>query len=867
MELLEREDFLGALGEYAEDAAAGRGRLVLVTGEAGIGKTALIDAFRASRPDVRWLWGACDGGFTPRPLGPLYDIAASAGGRLRDLVSPGTERNEMFAGILEELAKAGPTGVVVEDLHWADEATLDWLSHLSRRVGNLPVLVLVTSRDDEPGDDRLLAEVMGRLATHGSTRRIRLPRLTAQALKHLAGAQYAEELHALTGGNPFYVGEVLAMGATEVPPSVADVVGARVRGHSPDAQRILAAAAILGRPSQASLLAAVAGVSPAAVDECSASGALLEDGQDLVFRHELTRRAVEDAVPRVQATELHRIALLALEREGADVAELTHHAVCAADVAAVLRHAPRAGRAAAEASAHREAIIQFQRALTHVDRMTPVEHADLEEALAESLTVRDQCAEAEEHWQGAITIRRVLGDRIALSRCLRRSGYCLLRLCRTEEARTVEHECYELMRDADDCVERAIAFWVRGVSDHLPLEDRRAAIEECARIGKDLGDDALVGKALLAGAFMVSRSGAMDFGALEKALVHGKRSGDTWLTASAYANIHEAKVEQLRFGLPPDVYEEGLAYCLDHEQHTYALFLRGSRVKELVRRGANEEAIDLALACLEESISPINKMHVTIGLVRAGFRLGRPEARVWLDDLWTLGLANNQSYWLVSVATAAAEAAWLLGDQSLLTEHLDEIYRRGLDDHPSLATGLGTWAHGDLTSWLSRLGRSVDRDHRLPAPYSLEVAGQYAEAADAWHELGCPFEEAVALTWTGDPGSMLHALEAFTDLGAAPAAANVRRLLHERGIKVPAQRRPRATTAAHPAGLTTREAEVLDVMRGGLTNAQIAQQLYLSPRTVDHHVSSILTKLGVTNRSDAVARARALAPDPIAPSC
>src|SRR3954452_2064249 len=144
MRLLERERFLDDLGTYAAEAAAGNGRLVVITGEAGIGKSSLVDIFRASRPDLRWFWGACDGGFTPRPLGPLYDIAASAGGRMRELVSSGTERSEMFAGILEELRGAGPTGVVIEDLHWADEATLDWLTYLSRRLGSLPVLVLAT---------------------------------------------------------------------------------------------------------------------------------------------------------------------------------------------------------------------------------------------------------------------------------------------------------------------------------------------------------------------------------------------------------------------------------------------------------------------------------------------------------------------------------------------------------------------------------------------------------------------------------------------------------------------------------------------------------------------------------------------------
>jgi DNA-binding CsgD family transcriptional regulator/tetratricopeptide (TPR) repeat protein len=865
MELLEREPFLDALGDYATDAGSGNGRLVVVTGEAGIGKTSLVDAFRARRPDIRWFWGACDGGFTPRPLGPLYDIAGAAGGRLRELCTPETDRNELFSAFAELLAEDGPTGVVLEDIHWADEATLDWLNHVSRRLPGLPALVLVTSRDDEPGDDGLLADVMGRLAGHRSTRRIRLPRLTPDAVRQVANGQYADDLHHLTGGNPFYLGEVLAMGADEVPPSVADIVRARLRRHSSTSQRILAAAAVLGRPAPASLLAAVAGVPAAAVDECHASGTLLADGHDFAFRHELTRRAVEDALPRVQAAELHRIALLVLEREGADAAELAHHAVGAGDAEAILRYATSAGRNAADASAHREAIIHFQRALTHVDQMTPAEHADLEEALAESLSARDQWVEAEEHWQGAIALRRVLGDRIALSRCLRRYGRCLSWLSRMEEARAVEEEGYELMRDADDCAERAIVLWVRGVSRHLALEERRAAIDECARIGKDLGDDALVGKALLAGAFVESNSEGIDFGALEEALVHGKRSGEAWLTAIAYANIHSAMVDQLRFDLFPDVYEEGLAYCLDHEEHAYSLFLRGSRVMELVRRGANDEAIDLALECLEETVSSSNRKHVMVGLVRAGFRLGRPEARAWLDELWALGQANNETSWPVSAATGigrwwtarqdvelvvAAEAAWLSGDQILLADHMDASYQPALEDD--------TWVHGDLTSWLFRLGHPVVLDRPLPAPYSLEIAGEYAEAADAWREIGCPFEEAVALSETGSPDLMRRALEILTDIGAGPAARKVRRLLEQKGVRVPAPRGPRATTKAHPAGLTAREADVLDLVRGGLTNAQIAERLFLSRRTVDHHVSSILAKLGVSNRADAAGRATRL---------
>ena len=853
MELLEREPFLDSLGGYARDAASGTGRLVLVAGEAGIGKTSLVDTFRAAHPEMRWLWGACDGGFTPRPLGPLYDIAASAGGRLRELCRAEPDRNELFAEFLSLLAAGTPTGVVIEDVHWADEATLDWLSHVSRRLAALPVLVLVTYRDDEP-DDGHLAGVMGRLAAHASTRRITVPPLTPAAVARLAGEKDGHEVHALTGGNPFYVGEVVALADGAVPPSVADVVRARVLRHSPPAQRILAGAAVLGRPATAEMLASVTGLSPSVLDECVASGTLLFDGPNFAFRHELTRRAVEEAVPRVQAAELHRVALVALERDGADAAELAHHALRAGDVDAVLRHAPAAGRAAAEASAHREGIIHLRRALEYADRLEPRDHADLAEALALSLSTRDQWSEAEVSWRKAIALRRTLDDPEALSRCLRRYARCLWRLCRTEEGRLADEEAYELMRDADDSAERAQVHYIRGSSEHIALEDRRAAIDECARIGKDLGDDALLGRALHARATLDYEFGDLDLDDLVAALEHGLRSGDHGLAACIYANLYECSVDLLRLDEFSDRYDEALTYALDHEQHTWSVCLRGTKVAELLRRGHNPDAVELALRTMEETISPANRMILGIGLTRAGFRLGRPEARRWLDDTWQLGEDNGETFWLIQIATAAVEGSWLAGDPTLVTPRVHEIYRDGLLRYP--------WVHGDLSAWLARLGHLVDPAREVPAPYALELAGGYADAAEAWHEIGAPFEEAVALTWTRDADSMRRALQVFTDLGSAPAAANVRRLLQEKGISVPTQRGPRATTAAHPAGLTAREAEVLDVMRGGLTNAQIAQRLYLSPRTVDHHVSSILGKLGVASRADAAARAGALTADP-----
>jgi DNA-binding CsgD family transcriptional regulator/tetratricopeptide (TPR) repeat protein len=850
MELLERQTQLALLAGCAADAASGHGRLVLVTGEAGIGKTVLVDEFCRARSDVRWFWGACDGGFTPRPLGPLHEIAIAAGGRLREVFSTDTDRNELFSAFGELLAgDDGPVGIVVEDLHWADEATLDWLAYVARRVGRARALVIATYRDADPSSDADLASVIGKVVAHGSTRRMTLPPLGPVAVRSLSGERDARDVLSLTGGNPFLVTELLANTSDDVPPSVADVVRSRVLDHSAPAQRMLAAAAILGRPASTSLLAAVAGVVPAALDECTASGTLVagHDGS-FTFRHELTRRAVEHGVPVVQARELHHIALLALERDAADPAELAHHAEACEDAAAVLRHAPRAGRAAAEAGSHREAIVQFRRALKHADRLEPLDRADLVEALAESLLARGEAAEAAELWRQGVALRRPLGDPVALSHCLRRYGLCLTRLCRQQERRVAEEESYELMRDADDCEERAWAHYVRSWADDVSPEDRRAAIAESIRISKDLCDDAMVGRSLVGKAYLDFSLGEDPFDDYTAAIELGMRSGDHNLTACAYENLYESLVFTLRIDEFSDRYDAALSYCLDHEEDAFRLYLRATRVIELVRMGRNHEAVELAEQTMEETISPLSRLQLLLGLSRASFRLGRSDARDLLEELWPLVRGNDEMIWLLQVATVAAEGAWLTGDSSLVADEVDEICRRGLTDHP--------WLHGELAAWLGRLGHRVEPHQQMPAPYSLELADRYAEAADVWRELGCPFEEAVALTWTGEEESMRRALEIFGRLGAAPAAAQVRRLLQDQGIRVPAPRGPRRTTAAHPAGLTAREAEVLSAVAEGLTNAEIAQRLFLSTRTVDHHVSAVLAKLGVSSRAEAADKAR-----------
>ena len=262
MELLEREPSLALLAGYAAEARRGDGRLVVLGGEAGVGKTTLLERFQRDLRDARWSWGACDGLFTPRPLGPLYDLADQLGGELLDLCARGASRDELFRALLRQVSGPGPVNVVVvEDIHWADEATMDLLRFAGRRLRDTRVLLIVTFRDDDLATDDQLRVALGELARHRTTRRIALAPLSADAVRALAGGSSLEAaaLYQLTGGNPFYVTEVLRAGMAEVPASARDAVLARAAGLGADARQLLEVAALTGARVEADLLEATAG--------------------------------------------------------------------------------------------------------------------------------------------------------------------------------------------------------------------------------------------------------------------------------------------------------------------------------------------------------------------------------------------------------------------------------------------------------------------------------------------------------------------------------------------------------------------------------------------------------------------------------
>jgi predicted ATPase len=493
--LLEREHVLAALEAAIEGARAGGGELVLVAGEAGIGKTALLRAFCEGHSDVRVLYGACDPLFTPRPLGPFVEIGERVGGRFAAAVCDAGP-HEVAAALVDECS-AAPSIVVLEDLHWADEATLDVLRLLARRVESTSALVVASYRDDELEPSHPLRFVLGQLPSGRALRRLSIERLSAEAVAALAAPHEvdAAELHRKTSGNPFYVTEALEASTDEIPQTVRDAVLARTARLDPDARTLLEAAAVSRPQAELWLLERLAGGAVASLEACLASGMLAATPSGVAFRHELARLAVEESLAPDRRLALHRAALDALAAVSeADLDRLAHHAAGAADAEAVLRYAPAAAERAAARGAHREAAAQYGRALEFGDRLPLRDQASMLLLRSTECYLTDQQEEAIADIRRAIECYRALADRRREGKAFSWLSNVLWCPGRTEEAAQAAHESVALLEQLPPGRELAVAYG-NVASLRMDAEDLEGTIAwatRAAELANDMEDDWIV---------------------------------------------------------------------------------------------------------------------------------------------------------------------------------------------------------------------------------------------------------------------------------------------------------------------------------------------------------------------------------------
>ncbi|HEY1391270.1 MAG TPA: AAA family ATPase [Ktedonobacterales bacterium] len=856
--LLERERELTALDTLLGETAAGQGRIALVTGEAGIGKTALVEHFLAQareqrRPPSRVLWAACEALFTPRPLGPLYDIAQQTPTPLRALLEGDANRSTLFTAVLDELVQA-PTILVVEDIHWADEATLDLLKYLARRIHRTAALLILTYRDDEVSRDHPLRLVLGDLPTRDVTR-LRLLPLSEAAVTILArqAGRPTGQLFDVTGGNPFFLTEVLASDAPGTPTSVSEAVLGRIARHTPTAQRLMDLVAVVPNQIEQWVISAVGAEDAPALDECIDGGMLHLESGAVRFRHELARLAVEGALSPARRQALHaRILRALLERatESALLARLAHHAAAAEDAALVLRFAPEAARQASARGAHREAMAHYQTALRYADRLELEQRAELLDEASYEAYLTEHMEEAIALCAAALTLWRALDRTEQIGHDLR-----LLATYHWVVGKHVDFERYALeavaiLESASAGHELAMAYAVLA-NVHMDAADGAATEmwgNRAIELAERLHDAEPISDALNSmGCSEYGRGADGGHAKLERSLALALEYGLEKNVARAYANLATYLVRAHNYAHAKTYLEDGIAYCVEHDLDVGLRTLQGDRARARMEQGDLAGANDEAKAILSVPwVSVANRTPALIVLGQLQARCGDPSAEMALDQARDLALATSDIQYIAPMAAARAEWRWLQGDYAGCVFEAD--------------VGLGATPHlrlprydGALAVWLWRCGAPTPRLPNIPLPYSLEIAGDWRAAADEWEHIGCPYEQALALLH-GDEAAQREALALFERLGALPAAEIARRSLRERGARG-LHRGPHPQTRANPQGLTSRQLEVLPLLAEGLHNAEIAERLSTSPRTVEHHVSAVLAKLDARSRAEAVRRA------------
>lgn len=869
MSLLERDQHLSQLRQWLVDAAGGAGRVVLLSGEAGIGKTSLLQQFardvdeqggrNAPLPAARFLWGGCEALFTPHPLAPLYDIARQIGGEFARAIADAERRETVFNLTIDQLTRLqGPIVLIIEDAHWADEATLDLVKFLGRRLRAMKLVLILSYRADEIGEKHPLRAVMGELPP-ACLKRLELEPLSESAVTWLAAAagRQGKDLYRVTCGNPFFVTEALAVPEGLSPATVRDAVIARLQRLSAEARGIADLVAVVPGRTERWLLERTVGATAEALDECLAAGMVIDPEGAIAFRHELARRVVEAhlGVPRRQ--DLHAAILQALQqRFGSAVppARLVYHADQSNDSASVLRYAPVAAEQAAALHAHREAAAHYESALRHADTLPLEEQADLQEKFSYECYVTDRIEESVTARHQALALWRQVGNPL-------REGDCQRWLSRLSWFNGSKDDSEEYAKQAIATLGALppgpeLAMALSNCAQLYMLSNRTAlALEWGAKaiaLAEILGEMEILSHALnnvgTARLTMLDEGGRAD---LERSLQIALDLGYKEQAARAYTNLATTAMRVYAFEAVDDYLADGISFCETYDLDAWGRYMKTVRAIRNLERGQWALAAEDAEAVVRHPLTaPISKIPAltVLGLLRA--RRGEADADEYLEDARQLALPTGEMQRIGFVTLARAEAAWLQGRLLDMAAELAETWQLAVAQPEP-------WMNGALSMWRRRIDPGCDDCSSSAGLFLLQKVGKCVAAAEGWVARGCHYLEAAALFDSDNEADLRRALAIADELGAAPLAGMLRRKLRAGGARA-VKRGAQARHRQNPFGLTTRELGVLAHLAEGRRNAEIASRLFVSEKTIDHHVSAILAKLDVRSRGEAAAMAARL---------
>ncbi len=859
MKLIERADFFASMQSWFEKTGD-EGHCLFISGEAGIGKTTLVTQFCKTHNECIIYTGTCDDLFTPRPLAPLYDIAWQMGGTLPDDIKNFEDRATLFSNFLHQLKNQRQKVILVfEDIHWADEATLDFIKFFARRIISTNCLFIITFRSNEIGSSFLHSNIFGELIS-GSLTHLKLTPLSKDAVEKMAQDKgyNGEDVYSISGGNPFYVNEILASYSSGIPENIKDSILSVFNRHPADTRYLWEILSVLPTGLETGLLEKIVPGYKNAITYSLDSHTMIIKNDRICFKHELYRRTIEESLPSLKRIDYNRKILeLFCEyfEETQQTERIIHHAKEAKDFKVVVHFAPMAARQAANSGAHAEARKLYLTAISFIDPTNTDALVPLYDAYAYECYLTNQVNEAILYQEKALKIWKNKNEpeRIGNSMCF------LSRLWWFDGERTKAEffgrQAVAVLENQPSSKAKAMAY-----SNMAHLEMQNEQMDNCIiwgekaiEVARDIGDEETISQALNS----IGTAIMLDEKTVQKGiqlLIQGLniaiRNGFHELIARSYIELGTNGVTIKNYALAKEYLDKGLQYCEERDIDSLKLYISAWRARLFLETGEWDKASGIAeILLLNKGITPPAKITALIVDATIKIRRGNTDAVALMLEANARAFKTKELVRIVPALMGLLEYEWLTGKSYIEPEILSETVKR--------IVALNKFSKKSrFYFWLLMAGKEtlLPKDIVKDVGYNDE---EIYKLVDFWKETGSPYERALAM-FRGNADDKREALGEMQKLGAKVVYEKLKKEMRSSGIKkIP--RGMRQNTCTNPAQLTDREMDVLQLLKEGMQNKEIARRLYISAKTVDHHISSILFKLDVNSRMKAVREAFRLA--------
>ena len=862
MELVERAGFLTILQSHFNDVAKGEGHAVFVSGEAGIGKTSLVRAFCKELTDECNIYqGTCDALFTPRPLAPLYDILLQMHEDVPAISGQIEDRAAFFTQFFHDLKNMrGITMLIIEDIHWADEATLDFIKFLARRITQLRCVFILTYRDNEIHSRHPLRNVLGQLQS-GSFTRIQLPPFSRDAVDRLAQEKgyNGEDVYSISGGNPFYVNEILAGYSAGIPDNIKDSILSVYNRVDEKTKHIWQVLSVMPTAFDLRSLEKLEPNFIEAIESCLETKILIVDKGLIFFKHELYRRTVESSLSPLLRVALHKKILgLLLEsfEENRKIEQIIHHAKNANEYDLVVRYAPVAARQAASVGSHIEATKLYLSAIEYYQGNDEDLLIQFYEAYAYECYLTNQIREAIIYSGKALNIWKKKNHTEKIGNCMRFLSRLWWFDGNRKQAESFGGQAIQALDSLPTSRAKAMAYsnmsQLKMLSDQV--EDCMFWGEKAISMAKELNDDEILCHALnnvgdVQIRIFSTRKQGIEL--LQESLNIALKNSYHEHAARAYTNLGHNGMLIKDYALAKKAFDEGIQYCEERNLDSWTMYMLASLARVHFETGSWNDALKIAEDLLKgDYLPPPAKIFalVVVGSIRT--RRGEADAYPLLNEAKSKAMQTMELQRIVPALSALLEYEWIKGTRCIEEEVINNTI--------GMMNQMGNlYENSEFAFWLKKA-----RNQELPLQevyegYKLDNLKNVHQAVTNWQNAGCPYEEGLAL-FEGDEDDKRKAISIIHKLGALAVYEKLKFEMRSSGIKsIP--RGLRKSTQENPALLTDRELEVLQLLNEGMQNKEIAARLFISAKTVDHHISAILFKLDVNSRTKAVQEAIRLA--------